>query len=70
MTPDELKSAQSRYVAADEAYQRAARRVAQKLKDGRAPSAEEIEDEVDASEELAVARRLLLDLITRLAPRQ
>jgi hypothetical protein len=68
MARNELEAARSRYTAAYEAYQKAAKRVAQELKNGRIPSAEEVEAESEAIEELAVARRSLLDSVTRLSP--
>jgi hypothetical protein len=68
MAPAELEAAQTRYVAAYEAYQKAAKLVAQALKDGRLPSIAEVEEEGKAIEQLAIARRHLLDVMARLAP--
>ena len=70
MGSDELKAAQSRHAAAYVAYQQAAKRVAEKSKTGQIPSAEEVQAEADAMEELTVARRLLIDVMDRLAPPQ
>jgi hypothetical protein len=70
MARDALEAARARYTVAYEAYQQAAQRVARRLGNGRAPSAQEVEDEGKAIEQLAAARRELLDVITRLAPQR
>jgi hypothetical protein len=68
MATDELASAEARYTAAYEAYQQAAKRVAVALAGGLSPSAEEIESEKTAIEDLGVARGELLDVMRRLLP--
>jgi hypothetical protein len=65
---DAFEAARSGYRAAYKEYRQARQRVAQKLRAGLIPSAEEVEQEAKATEHLAVARRELLDVITRLAP--
>jgi hypothetical protein len=67
MAPDALNTLRSRYTAAYEAYLQAAKRVSEKIAGGLAPSVEEIEAEAKAIERLAIARRALLDAISRLA---
>jgi hypothetical protein len=64
MEPD-VESARSRYRAAYDAYQACARRVAQKLENGSDLLAEEIDEEAEAIERLAQARRVFLEAITR-----
>jgi hypothetical protein len=66
MEPDALEPARSRYNAAYAAYVDCARRVAQKLKTGLTPSADEMMEEAKATEQLALARRELLDAISKL----
>jgi hypothetical protein len=68
MAPSALEAARSRYTAAYEAYLHASKRVAETLAKGQLPSAEEIQHEARATEQLAIARRELLDVMTRLAP--
>jgi hypothetical protein len=68
MAPDDLKAARSRYSAAYEAYQKAATPVAQKFSSGQVPSVEEVEAETDAIVELTIAKRILIDVTTRVAP--
>jgi F0F1-type ATP synthase membrane subunit b/b' len=63
-----LETARARYTAAYEAYQRASRRVAEKLKNGLVPSANEIAQEATATEALGAARRTLIDAIATEAP--
>jgi hypothetical protein len=70
MTPNALDAARSRYTAAYDAYEQASKRLAQKLARGATPSAEEVDDEAKATEQLAAARRDLLNAMTRLAPRR
>jgi hypothetical protein len=68
MAPDNLKAARSRYMIAYDAYQHVSKRVAQKLASGLTPSAEEVEEEGKAIEQLAVARRHLLEAMASVAP--
>jgi hypothetical protein len=68
MSPDALEAARLRYTAAYEAYQTATKHVAEKLATGLVPYAKEIDDEAKAAEQLAIARRELLDVMTTLAP--
>ena len=68
MASDTLEAARSRYMVAYDAYQHASKRVAQKLATGLIPSAEEVEVEGKAIEQLAVARRDFLDAMARFAP--
>ena len=68
MAQDAFEAARSRYTAAYEAYQQASKRVAQKLASGLVPSAEEVDYEAKATEQLAAARRELLNVMTRLTP--
>jgi hypothetical protein len=68
MASDALEGARSRYTAAYAVYDDASKRVTQKLEGGRSPSAEEIGDEAKAIEQLADARRELLDVMSRLMP--
>ena len=60
---DALEAARSRYKAAYAAYREETERVAQKLANGIRPSVEEVLAEARATEELAAARRDLLDAI-------
>jgi hypothetical protein len=62
---DALEIARSRYRAAYDAYQTCARRVAQKLESGVDLDAKEIDEEAEAIERLAQARRVFLEAITR-----
>jgi hypothetical protein len=57
-----------RYIEAYEMYQRASRRVAEKLRNGVSPSAQEIEEEATATEALSAARRTLMDAIASEIP--
>jgi hypothetical protein len=68
MESEELRAAQSRHAAAYVAHQQAAKAIAEKSKKGQTPSAEEVQAEADAMQELEAARRLLVDLMGRLAP--
>ena len=68
MQPATLETAQARYTAAYEAYQRASRRVAEKLKNGLVPTGEEVAQEAAAAEALGAARRTLMDAIANAAP--
>jgi hypothetical protein len=68
MAPDALEAARSRYAEAYEAYQQASRRVAEKLANGLIPTGTEIESEGKAAQQLAVARRGLLDAMAKLTP--
>jgi hypothetical protein len=70
MDPDALEAARSRYRAAYVAYLERARRVAGKLENGLAPSVEEIMEEANATEELAAARRALLDAMAKVLPKR
>ena len=65
MAPDAMEAVRSRYKAAYEAHQLASKRVAQKLANGLTPSSEDIGDEAKATEQLAAARRDLLEAMTR-----
>ena len=68
MAPDALEAARSRYTAAYDAYSQASKRVTQKLASGLIPSADEVQDEAKATEQLAAARRELLSVVTSLVP--
>jgi hypothetical protein len=68
MDPDALEIARSRYRAAYAAYLERARRVAEKIDNGLAPSVEDVMEEANATEELAVARRELLDAMAKMVP--
>ena len=68
MAPDALETARSRYAAAYAAYREAAKRVSEKFANGSFPSVDEMENEAKAIERLAIARREMLDAISRLAP--
>ena len=70
MEPDALEAARSRYRAAYAAYLERARRVAEKLENGLRPPVDEIMEEAKATEELAAARRELLDAMAGLLPRR
>jgi hypothetical protein len=66
--PDSLEAAQALYAAAYEAYQRACKRVAEKLASGQIPAVREIEEEAKAVEHLAAARRKLIDVMRLVRP--
>ena len=70
MSPDALEVARSQYTAAYEAYQQATKRVAEILESGLIPSGNELSDEAKAAEQLAVARRALLDAMASIAPQR
>ena len=57
--------ARLRYRAAFDAYQTCARRMAQRLESGADLDAQEIDEETQAIERLARARRAFLEVITR-----
>jgi hypothetical protein len=66
MGPDTLETARSRYAAAYEAYQRAAKCVSERLASGSLPSVADVENEAKATTVLALARRDLLDVMAAL----
>ncbi len=65
MASEGLETARLRYRAAYDAYQTCARRVAQKLECGADPLARDLDEEAQAIERLAQARRAFLDVVTR-----
>ena len=68
MASDAFEAARWRYTAAYAVYARASKHLAQTFAAGLNPSAEEIRDEASATEELATARRELLNAISHLLP--
>ena len=65
MSSDGVETARLRYRAAYDAYQTCARRVAQKLESGADLMAQDLDEEAEAIERLAHARRMFLDAVTR-----
>jgi hypothetical protein len=68
MEPDALEPARSRYKVAYAKYLECAHQVAKKLEQGLAPSVDEVLEEAKATEQLALARRALLDAIAENLP--
>ena len=68
MASDALEAARWRYSVAYAAYARASKHVAKMFAAGLNPSPAEIGDEASATEELATARRELLNAISHLLP--
>lgn len=68
MESDALQAARSRYKAAYAIYVDCAQRVTQKLQSGLTPTADDIIEEAKATEQLAAARRDLLDAIAKERP--
>lgn len=65
MEPNGLDTARTLYSAAYAEYQQCVRRVAQKMERGSLPSVVEVQEEAQATERLAIARRQLLDVMAR-----
>ena len=68
MDSDALEPALSRYRAAYTTYLERTQRVAEKLGKGSTPAVDEIMEEAKATEELAIARRELLEAIAKILP--
>jgi len=69
MALDALEAARWRYTTAYAVYARASKHVAKMFAAGLNPSAEELGDEANATEELATARRELLNATSHLVCR-
>ena len=68
MASDAFEAVRWRYTAAYAVYARASKHLGRVFAAGLAPSAEEIRDEASATEELATARRELLNAMSHLLP--